>query len=233
MSNDTLLITLETERRYVAKELHDGVAQTALQLGLQASICSRLLEMGNMEMLASELTQLEERAQLASIQVRDMIADMRPPSPELEITLQAYIQQAIKDHLDQDGPPVEYHDQLSVALPAFAEPELLALLRIVQEALHNIRKHAQAQQVRLNLADDDQNFYITIADDGQGFDPIEVQSRPVDKGGAGLTNMHARAQALEGSLTADRDKTDQWTEITLTLPKSPEAPNVLLSSRLG
>jgi glucose-6-phosphate-specific signal transduction histidine kinase len=60
-----LLETLENERRYVARELHDGVAQTTLQLGLQAGICNKLLERGNLEMLAKELAELEKRVLVA------------------------------------------------------------------------------------------------------------------------------------------------------------------------
>ena len=74
-----LLDALEDERRYVARELHDSVAQTTLQLGLQAGICRKLLERGNLEMLSRELANLEERIQVASRQVREIISDMRPP----------------------------------------------------------------------------------------------------------------------------------------------------------
>jgi two-component system sensor histidine kinase DegS len=75
---EKLLQALENERRYTARELHDGVAQTTLQLGLQAGICRKLLERGNLAMLNQELIELEARIQLASTQVRDLIADMRP-----------------------------------------------------------------------------------------------------------------------------------------------------------
>ena len=64
--SDKLLTALENERRYAARELHDGVAQTTLQLGLQAGICRKLLEHGKLEMLADELAQLETRIQMAS-----------------------------------------------------------------------------------------------------------------------------------------------------------------------
>ncbi len=231
--SDTLLITLENERRYVAKELHDGVAQTALQLGLQAGICRKLLERGNLEMLVNELTQLEERVQLASAQIRDMIADMRPPQAEPNAELDDYIEQAINAHLERSGPPVAYQSQLSDRLPSLSAPQMLALHRMIQEALLNVRKYAEAKNAHLTLSDDDNNFYITISDDGKGFDLPEVQARPIDKGGAGLASLYARAQAIGGSLTIARETTEDRTQITITLPKEPEQPpDVILSARL-
>ncbi len=236
--SDSLLSTLENERRYAARELHDGVAQTTLQLGLQAGICGKLLEQGQLEMLSKVLAEMEERIQLASSQVREMIADMRPPQIKPEADLHTYLQHAIDTHLERGGPPVEYRFEWSGQLPALSAQQTLGLFRIVQEALLNVRKHAEAKNVRLILSEDDHHFYTIVSDNGQGFDPVEAAARPVDKGGAGLANLHARAQAIGGSLTITRDSTGNWTEITMRLPKSdgstgPEQfPEVNLSERL-
>ncbi len=228
-----LLITLENERRYVARELHDGVAQTTLQLGLQAGICRKLLEYDKLEMLTDELAQLEERVQLASTQVREMIADMRPPPIEPDAALDEHLKYAIETHLERNGPPVAYQSRLSDQPPFLSAPQMLTLVRIVQEALLNIRKHAAAKNVRLTLLDDDNHAYLVISDDGQGFDPTEVEARPGDRKTAGLANMYDRAQAIGGFLTIARDTTGIWTEVTLMLPKGPEKPpDVILSARL-
>jgi two-component system sensor histidine kinase DegS len=217
---DELLNALEDERRYMAKELHDGVAQTTLQLGLQAGICRKLLERGNLDMLANELAQLEERLQLASSQVREMIQDMRPPTVEPDASLDDYVKYAIDIHTQRGGPPVTYQfNQPENQFLNLSSAQVLTLTRIIQEALLNIRKHAQAQNVRLALSTEEDNIYLTIADDGQGFDSAEVESRFVDKGGAGLTNLYMRAKAIGGTLTIGRDTTGQGTKITLILSK--------------
>lgn len=101
MSNQILLDALENERRYTAKEMHDGVAQTTLQLGLQAGICRKLLERNNLEMLALELAQLEEQVQKASGQVRDLIQDLRPPTIEAKGDLDEYVRYVIDVHLER------------------------------------------------------------------------------------------------------------------------------------
>ncbi|MBN1991839.1 MAG: sensor histidine kinase [Anaerolineae bacterium] len=216
---EILLNTLEDERRYVARELHDGVAQTTLQLGLQAGICRKLLERGNLEMLATELAELEGRIQLASHQVREVIADMRRPQLEPEANLNEYIQRAIDHHLERGGPPVECNCNIT-NFPPYSNQQKLALFRVVQEALLNIRKHANAQNVRITISNNDKDFCLTISDDGQGFDLKEVAARPIDKGGAGLANLRVRAQAVGGSLAIERNAGGRWTEITIILPKT-------------
>ena len=201
---DDLLKALEVERRYVAKELHDGVAQTTLQLGLQAGICRKLLDADRLDMLTGELAQLEERILLASKQVREIISDMRPPMVEADAGLDDYVQYVIDIHTQRDGPPISYKFDWSDQAPDLSSPQVLALVRIIQETLLNIRKHAQAHNIRLTLSAREDNIYVTIADDGKGFDLAEVESRLVDKGGAGLTNLHMRAKAIGGKLAIAR-----------------------------
>ena len=215
--SDKLLTALENERRYVARELHDGVAQTTLQLGLQAGICRKLLEGNKLDMLTTEMAQLEERIQLASNQLRELIADMRPPKVEPEADLNTYLQQVIDIHLERGGPAIEYQFQWADGAVDLSDGQKLALARVVQEALLNIRKHARAESVRLTLSDDDQNFYVTISDNGRGFDLAEVEARPTDKGGAGLANLRARVEASGSRLTIDSG--NNGTNVTVILPK--------------
>ncbi len=216
---EILLNTLEDERRYVARELHDGVAQTTLQLGLQAGICRKLLDRGNVELLANELAQLEERVQTASHQVRDVIADMRRPQIEPDSDLDEYIQRAIDIHLSRGGPPVDCECDFS-SFPHYSVQQKLALYRILQEALLNIRKHANAQNVTISMLNNDKDFTLVIADDGQGFDLAEVRARPVDKGGAGFANLEVRAQAVGGAVTVGPNGNGKGTEVKITFLKS-------------
>jgi two-component system sensor histidine kinase DegS len=212
--NDELLTALENERRYVARELHDGVAQTTLQLGLQAGICRKLLEHGKLEMLAGELAKLEERIQTASGQVRALIADMRPPDIEPDARLRDYLQQVIDIHLERGGPAVEIDFDQTGDTFTLSEAHRLALARVVQEALLNIRKHARAENVELKLGANEAEFFLTVTDDGQGFDPADVQNRPTDKGGAGLANLRVRIEEIGGDLSIDSGP--EGTHLTVT-----------------
>jgi signal transduction histidine kinase len=215
---EILLNTLEDERRYVARELHDGVAQTTLQLGLQVGICRKLLERGNMDMLATELAELEQRIQLASSQVRELIGDMRRPQIEPDSDLAEYVQRAIDTHLTRGGPPVDCECNFS-DFPPCSTHQKLALYRVLQEALLNIRKHAQAQHVQISLLNNGKEFTLVIADDGRGFNMTEVKTRPTDKGGAGLANLKLRAQAAGGAVNVGPNSTGKGFEVKITFPR--------------
>ncbi len=219
-SADKLLEALENERRYIARELHDGVAQTALQLGLEVGICRKLLEHNKLDLLMAELAQLEERIQTASGQVRELIADLRPPQVEPEADLSTRLRQQIDLHLERGGPPVE--DEISLIDPGIVNlsgQQTLALTRVVQEALLNVRKHAHASQVNLKLWQDDEQLGLTISDNGRGFDPAQIVARPTERGGAGLANLQVRVEVMGGKVNIESDTTGQGTTITVTLPR--------------
>ncbi|MCB0163595.1 MAG: hypothetical protein KDI79_05170 [Anaerolineae bacterium] len=211
--SETLLNALENERRYVAKELHDGVAQTTLQLGLQAGICGKLLERGSFERLAAELNQLEERIQLASRQIREVISDMRPPAVEETAGLEVYIDALIEDHIHRGGPPVNFQFDWGETEANLSQAAKLTLTRVVQEALLNIRKHARAGQVWVNFSIDPHYACVTVTDDGQGVDLAQ------QKHGSGLENMKVRLEALGGSLSGVRPPAGTGTQLIVRLPK--------------
>ena len=211
--SETLLNALENERRYVAKELHDGVAQTTLQLGLQAGICGKLLERGNLELLAAELTQLEKRIQLASKQVREVISDMRPPAVEATAGLKAYIEALIADHTHRGGSPVNFQFDWEETDAKLSQAAKLTLTRVIQEALLNIRKHARAGQVWVSFSTGPHCACVTITDDGQGFDLNQ------QKHGSGWENMQTRLEALGGTLSLGRPPEGKGTQLIARQPK--------------
>jgi signal transduction histidine kinase len=192
------LDSVENERSYVARELHDGVAQTTQQIILQAGLCRKLLERRRLETLAEELATLEARAKHASQQVREFIADMRPPRGEPDAPLVEWVRAEVDSHLTRGGPPTEFEFETQQPIPTLPEPTRTALLRILQEALLNARKHAQAQQMVVGLSFDGNALQLIVRDDGRGFSPSELGARPPDAGGAGLRAMRARARALGG-----------------------------------
>ena len=215
MSDELRMV--ENERRYVARELHDSVAQTTQQLILQASLCRKLLERRRLEMLTEELDTLEARAQHASNQVRELIADMRPPLVEPGAPFVEWVRAEIDTHLRRGGSPTEFELQTREPIPDLPEETRVALIRILQEALHNARKHAQAQQMTVILSLHDNILRLTIADDGQGFSPGELRARHPDQGGAGLQAMRARAQALDGDFRVQTGL-DQGTRVEASIP---------------
>jgi two-component system sensor histidine kinase DegS len=208
---------VENERRYVARELHDGVAQTTQQLILQASLCRKLLERRRLDMLAEELSSLETRAQHASNQVRELITDMRPPRAELAAPFVEWVRAEIDAHLTRGGPPTEFELQTRKPIPDLPGEARVALVRILQEALLNARKHARARQMEVTLSMDDGTLRLTVADDGQGFSPSGLRARPPDQGGAGLQAMRYRAVALGGQFRVETGL-GQGTRVEASIP---------------
>jgi signal transduction histidine kinase len=130
--------------------------------------------------------------------VRELIADMRPPRVEPDAPLVEWVRAAIDTHLARGGPPTEFELQTQEPISDLPDETRLSLIRILQEALLNARKHARAQQMSVTLLRDEDGLRLIVTDDGQGFSPGELRARPPDRGGAGLQAMRARAQALGG-----------------------------------
>lgn len=212
--SDSLTIA-ENERRFVAQELHDHVIQTILQINMQVSICKRYLELGNIEETTGELNNLEAQITTVSQQLRDLIADLRPPLSD-EGTFRSILQKQIDIHHRRGGPPVRLiqADSTLIEPPG---PKKLALARIIQEGLLNIRKHAQATQVTISLEQKDSQLELTIADDGIGFDDALIPNPFAEKGGAGMVNMYIRASAIGAKLDIE-SQPDQGTTLKIIVP---------------
>lgn len=90
------------------------------------------------------------------------------------------------------------------------------LVRIVQEALNNIIKHARAKHTDIQLFKHDNELVITIEDDGQGFNEQQLP------GGIGLANMRARAESLDGKLEIS-SKPGEGTSLLITIPYSADS----------
>ena len=123
---------------------------------------------------------------------------MHPPRGEPDALLVEWVRAEIDIHLTRGGPPTDFEFLAEQPIPTLPDTTRIALLRILQEALLNARKHAQAQHMIVTLLFEENTLRLTVKDDGRGFSPSEFQTRPPEAGGAGLQLMRARAQALGG-----------------------------------
>lgn len=209
---DNLTIA-ENERRFIAQELHDHLAQTLLQMNMQVSICRKYLELGFTTETGEELAGLEKQIGKASLQVRQLITDLRLPVSN-DGSFESTLNTQIKTHLDRGGPPITLFNPDNIALSG---PKKLALTRIIQEALLNIRKHAHASQVKMIFSQTPTRLHLSIADNGVGFDDALVPNPLAEKGGAGIVNMNIRAGTIGGNLDIS-SQPDKGTTIQVTIP---------------
>jgi signal transduction histidine kinase len=157
-----------------------------------AEAAARLLESGQITVAVQHLREVRETAQEALQEMRLLLFELRPPilAEGLAIALQARLE-AVEG---RSGLQIEFETNGVPRLPPEIEE---GLYRIAQEALNNTLKHARAQKVSAYLGQEQDRIILEIIDDGDGFDPADVQR----KGGLGLNGMKERAAVIGGQLT--------------------------------
>ena len=186
--NEADRATLE-ERARLAREIHDGLAQHLWFAKLKFERLSSTLTADDRS-LADEVTQALDAA---IIEAREALVTMRS-SLEEDVPFSDMLVRAIDDFESSSGLRADF--TASTGIPSSFAPRVqVELLRIVSEALNNVRKHADATIVRVTAEVKDGELLITITDNGRGFD----QSHGFDKG-MGLQGMRERARLIGGSL---------------------------------
>jgi PAS domain S-box-containing protein len=212
------------ERALLAQELHDGLAQSLGFLNLQAQAAQIYLQRGRTEAAQESLDRLAQGALEVQDDTRDLIDNLLAFSAP-SLSLCSAIRQAVARFSEQSGHPVRL--EIPDDLEAICNPEALGpaagvqILRIVQEALTNVRKHAGSPtRVDVALHAKADHLMLAIADDGAGFDP----SVPGTGGKHyGLQVMRQRAERIGGRLTV-RSAPGQGTRVEVCMPLATGRP---------
>jgi PAS domain S-box-containing protein len=196
MEQQRVVATLQ-EREHLARELHDSVGQTLGYVSYQVEAARKLLDDGQVAVANAQLARLAGIAQDAHADVREYILNLRAgPSPQ-----QPFFP-ALRHYLDGFTQNYDIRTELDLGTGldegAFEPVAQAQLFRIIQEALSNARKHADARRVQVRFETWDSLARIIIQDDGRGFDPAQ----PAGNGGSrvGLQFMRERAEQLGGCL---------------------------------
>jgi len=189
------------ERNRLAREIHDTLAQGLTAILWQLNAAERAVESGGQEAL-EYLERIRNLVRGSLQEARRSVWDLRVGPLEGHTLVEALQGETEKVATAGD---IETSFVLSGAervLPAGAEA---ALLRICQESLANMLKHASASQATVTLAFDDSQVRLAVQDNGIGFDPEIPATRGPDSGGFGLINMRERARLLGGELTVQSE----------------------------
>jgi signal transduction histidine kinase len=197
------------ERSRIAREMHDGLAQILGYLGLEMQTLEALVQQGNDERVLAELKQTRENIKVAQADVRENILSLRTTLSGEEGVLVA-LQEYITEFGLQTGKETELINEINEKLSLSPLTEV-QLVRILQEALANVRKHAQAQRVIVILSLSNGCLHVTVSDDGIGFKP-DIGRRQF-----GLKTMHERAESVGGDLQV-YSSPQQGTKVELLLP---------------
>ena len=208
----------EEERKRVAREIHDGPAQSMSNVVLKAEICEKIMEI-DIEAAKKEIKNLKGIVKESLQDVRRIIYDLRPMSLD-DLGLIPTIQRYINTYTEQNGIPVMLrtrgsHDNLKSIIS-------LTVFRIMQEALSNIKKYSKANNVTINIEYLGNDIILSISDDGIGFDIEETKRKHLDlNGGFGLYSMRERVELLEGTFEIVSEKR-KGTRLTARIPLMTE-----------
>lgn len=201
------------EREQLARELHDNLGQVFAFVNVQGQTIHRLLSRGDVSTADEYVRRLLDVAREADLDIRESIVGLRATISEhgLLPILTQYLAKYEKNYGIQ--PQLEGSE---IFTDGMFDPLVEAqLLRILQEALTNVRKHANARSVRIAFALEDGWARVTVHDDGRGFDPDTSSSEMEEH--VGLRVMHERAEEVGGSLSL-QSASGLGTELVVRVP---------------
>lgn len=184
------------ERDRIGREMHDGLAQVLGYVNTKAFAVRRLLADGQLSAAEEYLAELEEAAREVYADVREGVLGLRtevPGDESLLDTLEAYLEKFGR----LSGMNVQCEANEAVSDLRLAVTAEIQVLRIVQEALSNVRKHARANEARVSLTHADGHLIVAIEDDGRGFDVAKAARGDWPR--FGLQTMRERTEAIGGA----------------------------------
>jgi nitrate/nitrite-specific signal transduction histidine kinase len=210
-------MTALEERDRLAREIHDHLAQSLGYLNVKASITDELLSGGQMAQAQASLHEMREVARETYTDVREAIFSLREtvlPGLGLLPSLREYLAE-YRTYYGVEA-RLEVDDESLTQVPAHVG---IQIIRIVKEALTNVRKHAGASKAWVRFEGDGDWTRIIVEDDGQGFDPVQIRGE--GQRYFGLQIMRERAESVGGSL-----ELDSWpgrgTRAVIHVPHTPQ-----------
>lgn len=203
----------EEERKRIAQDLHDDMGQYLNAVKVQAT--SLLSESPGSESHKNMVHRIVDTADHAYQSARNLMHDLRPVALD-ELGLAAALENLVESwqmnaNANQRSEKTNYEINITNNIDAFYEARNIAIFRILQEALTNISKHAQAKNIHILATKNTDTFEMNIIDDGIGFNTKQKSN------GYGLLGMAERAEAQGGRLEIESN-VNAGTKLKLTLP---------------
>jgi len=203
----------EGERQSLARQMHDGPAQSLTNLILQAEIVERLFDR-DMDQARLELTSLKNAVNATFQKTMDFIFELSPMMLD-DLGVVPTLRRYVEDFREKSG--------LQIALDIVGEDRRPApyvevtIFRVIQELLHNVRQHAHASHVQVNLDLQGAVVGITVEDDGSGFDVDEVLAAAKERKTLGISTMQRRLEMLGGQVQFE-SSLGRGTKVTIEIP---------------
>lgn len=213
-----MLVAIENEKRKLSREIHDGPAQSIANIVMKADICKAVMKR-DVELGFRELDDLKESVRSTLQEIRHIIYELRPGLLEDKGLIDA-LEELIADFKRYSGCEVYFR---SKPVPKDIDSMMeVAVFRLIQETLNNIKKHARAKNVDMIMVFDGRFIDVRIKDDGVGFETKAVFEKINETGASyGLRGMKERVNQLYGDFSC-QSQTGMGTEMAFRIPINKE-----------
>jgi signal transduction histidine kinase len=209
----------EEARHKLARDLHDGPTQSIGAIAMRVNFARRLVQR-DPKSAAEELFKIEELARKTTKEIRQMLFTLRPLVLESEGLLPALEQLAEKmDENHEQDVIIEAKEGIVDDMEVGKQG---VIFFIIEEAVNNARKHAQADHIWVRLNRRSDVLHLEVEDDGVGFDVSKVQDNYSQRGSLGMVNLHERAELVNGILRLD-SRRGRGTRVSVSIPMTMEA----------
>ncbi len=225
LQGELQVLAIQRERERIAREMHDGLAQVLAYVNTKSQAIEELLADGRVTDARRQLAELAAAARSVYVDVREAILSLSTPVP-----LDRGVAAALEEYA------AVFAESSKLAVPFLASPEAAKarlsaaaqaeVFSIAREALTNVRKHARANRVSLNLVLDGQDLVLCIEDDGVGFEAELLAVGPERWPHFGLAGMRERAESVGGSIVW-RSEPGRGAQVELHVPVAGSAGTLL------
>ncbi|MBN1486898.1 MAG: GAF domain-containing sensor histidine kinase [Anaerolineae bacterium] len=216
---EKLVAVEEDARKRLARDLHDGPTQTIAAIAMRLNYI-RLLLKKDLDQSLKEIKELEDLARKTTKEIRQMLFTLRPLILETQGLIAALEQYIIK--LAETDPLPIHLEADKEAGKRLSKEAQGSVFYIVEEAITNARKHAQAQDLWVRIYKQGSNVITEIEDNGRGFDVAATEANYDKRGSLGMMNLQERAELVGGN-TVIRSKVGEGTKIIVNIPVKAEA----------
>ncbi|RED57618.1 sensor histidine kinase [Cohnella lupini] len=220
-----IILAQEDERKRIAREIHDGPAQSLANLVLRTEIAERLLDTKDLVVVRNELIDLKSQIRIGLEEIRKIIFNLRPMALD-DLGLVPTLRKFVQDFEEKTRIRAVFETSgKDKRLPSAMEA---AMFRLVQEAFNNALKHAQPTFVSLEITYQDDIVQMLIEDNGVGFHTDVVESRARSHSHFGLIGMKERVDLLQGKIDIE-STVGQGTQIKINVPIKAEPGKELMA----
>ena len=210
------VLAIQGERERIAREMHDGHAQVLAYVNTKSQAVEEMLAAGQVVEARRQLAELASAARSVYVDVRESILSLSTPvAPDRGVA--AALEEYAALFAESSKLAVQFHttpEAARVQLSAAAQAEVFSIAR---EALTNVRKHARARRVGLNLALEGNELVLRVDDDGSGFEAELLTIGPERWPHFGLAGMRERAESVGGSIVW-HSRLGAGTQVELHIP---------------